>query len=52
MRKAAGRLTTEGQNLIDNLEVKIESANEDMDVKPYRRGHDENGRSARSDRRK
>ena len=28
-----GRLTNEGQNLIDNLKSKIESANEDLDVK-------------------
>lgn len=31
--KTAGRLTSEGQNLIDNLKSKMESANEDMDVK-------------------
>ncbi len=32
--EAAGpSMTTEGQNLIDNLRSKIESANEDMDVK-------------------
>jgi len=31
--ETAGRLTSEGQNLIDNLKSKMESANEDMDVK-------------------
>jgi len=30
---AGNSLTTEGQNLIDNLKSKIESANEDLDVK-------------------
>ena len=36
--EAAGNsLTTEGQNLIDNLKSKIESANEDLDVKRMKR---------------
>lgn len=33
--ETAGRLTNEGQNLIDNLKSKIESANEDMDVSRF-----------------
>jgi formylglycine-generating enzyme required for sulfatase activity len=33
--ETAGRLTNEGQNLIDNLKSKIESANEDMEVSRF-----------------